>query len=1334
MHGFIRRANTGMRTALLAGAVFLGLVASGTASASGPSNAGDFGQLAKNGFAYAVDGAFYLDPGKTEYPNLQPTGLGGPLNTYSWSMAWFQNALWVGTNRDVTSADRVAAGPAEIWRYTPSTGDASGDWGLSGTWQQVYVSPSVSRIVAWLSGGAIPTDYPRDAGYRNMTVCNAGGNGTTSRLYVTATGLPPSILYWNGSSFSSTSTSGFPTTLANVSDISTADLGFRGLVCFKGRLFASPAGTAADVDISNHPILLMNTNPAGGAAWQTVLDVKNGGYGLPGGTADPNNIGIFQIAAMGNYLWVAVINRTTGFQLWRGDGTACQLPWVSSTCNISWSKVITNGGGRPNDLPLVTPVIDNAGATVGVFGHDLYIAPSESGFYGATLAEMFRVPNADSVPAGGPSAPHKWQLIVGWPRRDYAKPGERLPGLENLDCTNVGDVPNTKAELSPVVQSVWDNITQLIQAYTGVPGVDPVGLDNDSEDDDCLPSSNAGPGLPVGILKDPMSLGNESYFWRFAEHQGELFVGTLDIASGSGFDLLKTADGINFNLVADQGLGNPNAYGVRSLVSTPLGLFLGTANATTTLPNGGTDVYLGTTAPAGQTAPKANAGADQFQFDTDQNNSESFTLSASSMDAFGGTGLAPSPYEWFSGAQANNCISLQSADAISTAASLPVVVASNSPDPDVNSYTYTLRVTNLAGQVGCDEVTVTASHHLPPQVDPWYSGANPMLFTSVPATYNTGNSDGSAPTVNLIDFGGAGSQSYDVTAFCTDPDKELVGCEFQSLNTPGVTLSNVHDTAQTGAGLVSCTNQAVCQISARLSVPDWQTLPASNSGSALRPDVQVLATDTRGNQTTRRWESLAQAIVDTPAQNDKPVCRNADLVMIIGQDTHVTFNPATVSPPICVDPDGDAMTYASVTTGSFPLHGTVAIGANTITYTPTNASAPMVDYFTFRASDPGGLNTNDTPSRDPIIRVTLRQDTSSHPGVAVSFPASGTSYSAAGYLAGCSSPGGDVCGTATDDLSSITSVQVAIRDSSGRFWNGSAFVANAGTPLWHTATGTSAWSYAFTPPASGSYTLLTKSVDQGGNESGVLETPFDQQGDSIPPTVTIGFPSAGGGYTPASYLAGCSSPGGDICGTAADSGSGVNLVKVAVRDAGGNFWNGAAFVANGGTPLWQTATGQTAWSYAFTPPSNGSYTVLAQSFDVASNPSTIAQAAFSQQTDNVPPTVSISFPASGGSYTSSAFNRGCSTTTADICGSASDAASGVASVQISLRRTSDNTWWNGSAFVAGSQIWVPATGTTGWSYAFTPAASTSYSLQARATDGAGNSATTAARSFSRRFF
>jgi hypothetical protein len=114
--------------------------------------------------------------------------------------------------------------------------------------------------------------------------------------------------------------------------------------------------------------------------------------------------------------------------------------------------------------------------------------------------------------------------------------------------------------------------------------------------------------------------------------------------------------------------------------------------------------------------------------------------------------------------------------------------------------------------------------------------------------------------------------------------------------------------------------------------------------------------------------------------------------------------------------------------------------------------------------------------------------------------------------------------------------------------------------------------------------------------------------------------------------------------------------------------------------------------------------------------------------DNTVPTVAITFPAS--SY-SSGWLAGCGTpSTGDICGTASDAGSGVASVQVSLRQAaSPGLYWNPatSSFSSATEVLMPATGTTVWSL---PAASAwfanlgSYTIRAVAADSASNSATT----------
>lgn len=95
------------------------------------------------------------------------------------------------------------------------------------------------------------------------------------------------------------------------------------------------------------------------------------------------------------------------------------------------------------------------------------------------------------------------------------------------------------------------------------------------------------------------------YLWRLATHDGWLYAGTYNYgtftlaqhpkAAGQvGFDLWKSQDGRHWQQVSTNGFGNPYSYGVRSLVDTPLGLFLGTADPFANAPDGrgGTQVWL----------------------------------------------------------------------------------------------------------------------------------------------------------------------------------------------------------------------------------------------------------------------------------------------------------------------------------------------------------------------------------------------------------------------------------------------------------------------------------------------------------------------------------------------------------------------------------------------------------------------------------------------------------------------------------------------------------------------------------------------------------------------
>jgi hypothetical protein len=102
------------------------------------------------------------------------------------------------------------------------------------------------------------------------------------------------------------------------------------------------------------------------------------------------------------------------------------------------------------------------------------------------------------------------------------------------------------------------------------------------EDASCVPLSGKGPGFGP----TPSTQGTLGYIWQFEPHKGVLYAGVAD-ATGfqpnlpgaiSGADLWRSQDGTHWFLVNDDGFGNPCNVGVRSMASSPFGLFVGTSN------------------------------------------------------------------------------------------------------------------------------------------------------------------------------------------------------------------------------------------------------------------------------------------------------------------------------------------------------------------------------------------------------------------------------------------------------------------------------------------------------------------------------------------------------------------------------------------------------------------------------------------------------------------------------------------------------------------------------------------------------------------------------------
>ncbi|MBK1635017.1 NAD-dependent epimerase/dehydratase family protein [Rhodovulum adriaticum] len=261
------------------------------------------------------------------------------------------------------------------------------------------------------------------------------------------------------------------------------------------------------------------------------------------GFGDPTNNGIFMMTVANGQLYAGTFNNFEGYQI-----------WTTPPCGdgpLQWRKVIDKGAYRG-------PVSEIAMAMV-EFNGALYVGSSiQNGGYdrtnlvGPASGEVIRI-----WPDGS------WDLLVGSPR-------ETPDGVK-------------------------------------------------------YPLSGLGPGF------DNIFAG---YTWRMCVHDGWLYTTTFDwsvflqyahrpsptskrllngisyeqLASvGGGFEMWRTRDGVNWMPVTLNGMGNPFNYGGRTMVSTPKGLAVGTANVFggksparlasrweyIENPDGGTEVFIG---------------------------------------------------------------------------------------------------------------------------------------------------------------------------------------------------------------------------------------------------------------------------------------------------------------------------------------------------------------------------------------------------------------------------------------------------------------------------------------------------------------------------------------------------------------------------------------------------------------------------------------------------------------------------------------------------------------------------------------------------------------------
>ncbi|MFN7952011.1 MAG: class I SAM-dependent methyltransferase [bacterium] len=231
---------------------------------------------------------------------------------------------------------------------------------------------------------------------------------------------------------------------------------------------------------------------------------------------DPTNRGIFDLGVANGFLYAGTINVRHGAQLWKTDGE----------------------GPPPHRWTLV----------------------ADRGFDRGPHDEMVLC-----------FAEHRGALYVG-------------TGIQNGGHDRINNVGRAACE----IVRVWpDDRFELVM---GEPRMTRFGFQS--------PTSGLGPGF------DNFFAG---YLWRLRAHEGALYAGTFDVASflpyadrnawdervrrlidpvtlerylelKGGAELWRTVDGDDWTPVTRNGFGNVYNYGIRALLSTPRGFFVGTAN------------------------------------------------------------------------------------------------------------------------------------------------------------------------------------------------------------------------------------------------------------------------------------------------------------------------------------------------------------------------------------------------------------------------------------------------------------------------------------------------------------------------------------------------------------------------------------------------------------------------------------------------------------------------------------------------------------------------------------------------------------------------------------
>jgi hypothetical protein len=526
----------------------------------------------------------------TGFKKSSTGGFGSADNTWAWSMRWFNNALYVGTGRDIQCVTLFTAAiknnnpgkypgtsgcvpdathlplQAEIWRYTAGSG-----------WARVYQSPADIQIKD-ANGNVVST--AEEMGIRNLFIYTENAGTPQAQQVLYAGGVAAQGMF-NG--FYVSSPQSFPQyppprILRSVDGVNWAALPnppgtFLGDLAVNGGI---PSQTTADIEV----VSFRSFENFNGQLHAVVTNLRGEGFVIAsdstpwlGGNhwrrVSPSltvnfTPHVWALKAFNGWLYAPGGNRsnqtaqTAGYTVYKADGVTLD---PANPGMYLWTPVVLFGSFQTAATQVQSPVA----LTVEIScAPQPTCTPANSMLYIGTnrRTEMIRIHPSTNY------AQDTWDLVVGYPRQVPSATGQ-YPSSYNgcpapactVSCTGCPTATGATGDFKRPLSGIMNYFNNTFNAHFW-----------QMKDD--------GPsGLYMGTYDESMQVQQSSTINPY-------FNAIL------GTDLFNSKDGgVTWTQIHYDGFYDGANFGSRSMEKTPVGFFLGTARN-----SGGTQIWQNATA------------------------------------------------------------------------------------------------------------------------------------------------------------------------------------------------------------------------------------------------------------------------------------------------------------------------------------------------------------------------------------------------------------------------------------------------------------------------------------------------------------------------------------------------------------------------------------------------------------------------------------------------------------------------------------------------------------------------------------------------------------------